>query len=166
MSSVDRLAERLTQANIMITVAESCTGGMLASALTAKAGASAYFDRGFVTYSNAAKTDLLSVPSAAIQQHGAVSDHVAELMAIGALNNSHAQIALSVTGIAGPNGGSVDKPVGRVYVAIAGQGFSPHVDKLTLKGDRYAIQKATVEHSLGLALRYMQDYCGEDSYGE
>jgi nicotinamide-nucleotide amidase len=109
---------------LKIAVAESCTGGLIAAALTEIAGSSDVFERGFVTYSNEAKQDLLDVPAALIAAHGAVSAEVAEAMALGALAHSRAQFALSVTGIAGPGGGSAEKPVGLVHFGLA-QGERP-----------------------------------------
>ena len=117
------LAQRTLDAclarKLKIVVAESCTGGLLAGAVTENAGASNVFERGFVTYSNESKQELLGVPPALIAAHGAVSAEVAEAMANGALERSHAQLALAVTGIAGPDGGTTDKPVGTVHFAVA-----------------------------------------------
>lgn len=117
------LAQRTLDAclarKLWIVVAESCTGGLVAGALTENAGASGVFDRGFVTYSNESKVDMLGVPAALIAAHGAVSEEVAEAMALGALDRSRAQLALAVTGIAGPEGGTVEKPVGLVHFALA-----------------------------------------------
>ena len=119
-----QLVTRASAAGIMVTCAESCTGGLVAAALTDIAGASAVLDRGFVTYSNAAKTDLLGVAPATLVAHGAVSPETATEMADGALGNANGtSLAVSITGIAGPGGGSADKPVGLVFFgrAIAGQ---------------------------------------------
>lgn len=117
------LAQRTLDAclarKIMIVTAESCTGGLIAGALTENAGSSRVFERGLVTYSNEAKQELLGVPAAILATHGAVSAETAEAMALGALERSRAQLALSVTGIAGPDGGSPDKPVGLVHFAVA-----------------------------------------------
>lgn len=117
------LARRVLDAcfarKLKIATAESCTGGLIAGALTDIAGSSNVFERGFVTYSNEAKHDLLDVPSRLLADHGAVSAEVAEAMALGALAHSRAQLALSVTGIAGPGGGSADKPVGLVHFGLA-----------------------------------------------
>ncbi len=107
------------ESGLMIAVAESCTGGLLAGALTAVAGASTVFERGFVTYSNAAKEELLGVPGALIATHGAVSEQVARAMAEGALARSRADLAVAITGIAGPGGGTPEKPVGLVHFAAA-----------------------------------------------
>ncbi|MGO8739072.1 CinA family protein [Rhodoblastus sp.] len=117
------LARRVLDAcrarNLKIALAESCTGGLVAAALTEIAGSSDVFERGFVTYSNEAKQEMLGVPAALIAAHGAVSPQIAEAMALGALDHSRAQIALSVTGVAGPGGGSARKPVGLVHFGLA-----------------------------------------------
>lgn len=110
--------------DLKITTAESCTGGMISAALTDIAGSSDVFDRGFVTYSNEAKHEMLGVPETVLAEHGAVSSQTACAMAEGALRNSNAGIALSVTGIAGPGGGSEDKPVGTVWFAVAVRGHT------------------------------------------
>ncbi len=107
---------------LRIVTAESCTGGLIASALTAIPGSSDVFERGFVTYSNEAKTEMLGVPAALLEAHGAVSMEVALAMAEGALAHSRADIAIAVTGIAGPGGGSIDKPIGLVHIAVARRG--------------------------------------------
>ncbi len=123
MSVTLRLAEQLLELCIargaLVATAESCTGGMVAAAVTDVAGSSAVLDRGFVTYSNAAKMELLGVPQHTLDQHGAVSQETAESMAGGALVHSQAHVAVAVTGIAGPGGGSADKPVGLVWFAAA-----------------------------------------------
>ncbi|KTD65751.1 CinA family protein [Legionella spiritensis] len=115
------LTRKLLAMNLMITTAESCTGGMIASLLTELPGSSVWFERGFVTYSNAAKQEMLGVDKHLIQSHGAVSIPVAEAMATGALHHSRADVALSVTGVAGPDGGTLDKPVGTVCFAFTGR---------------------------------------------
>ena len=107
------------ESGLMIATAESCTGGLVAAALTSVAGSSMVFERGFVTYSNRAKMELLGVPGGLIEEHGAVSEQVARAMAEGALKHSRADLAVSITGIAGPGGGSPDKPVGLVHFACA-----------------------------------------------
>ncbi|GAB4212923.1 MAG: CinA family protein [Rhodoferax sp.] len=141
------LAQTLTQRGWMLCTAESCTGGLIAAACTERAGSSAWFERGFVTYSNAAKTELLGVPAQSIAQHGAVSAEVAQAMARGALAQSAAQCALAVTGIAGPDGGSPAKPVGTVWLAWAGP-FGVHTEVQRFAGDRAAVRAATVRHAL------------------
>jgi nicotinamide-nucleotide amidase len=108
-----------------LTMAESCTGGLLASLITEVSGASDVFQRGFVTYANCAKTDMIGVPAPMIDEFGAVSNQVAEAMATGALAAAHADLAAAITGIAGPAGGTADKPVGRVHIAIARSDMPP-----------------------------------------
>ena len=136
----------------MVATAESCTGGLIAAALTEIAGSSDVMDRGFVTYSNEAKIDMLGVPSEMIAAHGAVSEAVARAMAEGARARSRAQITLSVTGIAGPGGGSADKPVGLVWFGCARPGgFTQTVSRI-FGGDRQAIRAATV----GMALEILR----------
>jgi nicotinamide-nucleotide amidase len=141
------LADLMLKRQWMLATAESCTGGMIAAACTDLAGSSAWFERGFVTYSNEAKTDMLGVPAELIATHGAVSQPVARAMASGALQHSKAQVALSVTGIAGPSGGSPDKPVGTVWFAWATpDGLWSEVKRF--EGDRAAVRTATLHHSL------------------
>ncbi|MFM2251987.1 MAG: hypothetical protein RJB68_324 [Pseudomonadota bacterium] len=141
------LANLMLKRQWMLTTAESCTGGMIAAACTDLAGSSAWFERGFVTYSNEAKSDMLGVPAELIATHGAVSEPVARAMASGALQHSRAQVALSVTGIAGPGGGSTDKPVGTVWFGWATpDGVWSEVKRF--EGDRAAVRAATLHHSL------------------
>ena len=141
------IATQLTARGWMLTTAESCTGGMVAAACTGLAGSSQWFERGFVSYSNAAKTELLGVPASLIAVHGAVSGPVARAMAEGALAHAHAQVSLAVTGVAGPTGGSADKPVGTVWFAwcVAGQ---THSEAMHFDGDRAAVRHATLRHAL------------------
>jgi nicotinamide-nucleotide amidase len=144
---VEQLASSLKARGQMMASAESCTGGLIAGACTELSGSSDWFERGFVTYSNAAKTELLDVPAALIKDQGAVSDAVARAMAAGALVHSRAQWAVAVTGVAGPTGGSVDKPVGTVWLAWA----TPHgvqAEHHQFPGDRAAVRRATVERAL------------------
>ena len=131
----------------MLATAESCTGGLIAAACTDLAGSSQWFERGVVSYSNAAKTELLGVDADLSAQHGAVSEPVARAMAEGALARSHAQVSLAVTGVAGPTGGSASKPVGTVCFAwcVAGR---THCHTLHLSGNRAAVRDATVRHAL------------------
>lgn len=130
-----------------LATAESCTGGLIAAACTELAGSSNWFERGFVTYSNEAKTELLGVDAALIAQHGAVSEAVVRAMVQGALARSHAQVAVAVTGVAGPSGGSADKPVGTVWLGWATpQGLVSEVK--FFKGDRASVRLATVNHAL------------------
>lgn len=117
LSQAEALLAQCRTAGLMIATAESCTGGLIAGLLTEVPGSSDVFDRGFVTYSNDAKTQMLDVSAELIRTHGAVSEHVAHAMAQGALNHSRAHITVAVTGVAGPGGGSADKPVGLVHLA-------------------------------------------------
>ena len=133
----------------MVT-AESCTGGLVAAACTSLAGSSEWFERGFVTYSNEAKTAMLGVAAASIAAHGAVSAEVACAMAEGAIVHSRALFAVSVTGIAGPGGGSIAKPVGTVWIAVAKAGQAATATLLQASGDRAAIRAASVVRALGL----------------
>ena len=144
----EELIEHYVQAGLMLTTAESCTGGMIAAAITDIAGSSAIFDRGFVTYSNEAKTEMLGVPAALIAQHGAVSEEVARAMAQGALTHSRANFAISTTGIAGPSGGSAEKPVGTVYIGQCRKGEAPTATLRHFSGDRAAIRAQTVQAAL------------------
>ena len=135
---------------VLLSTAESCTGGLIAAALTAIAGSSDVVDRGFVTYSNEAKHEMLGVPMPLIENHGAVSEEVARAMADGALRRSRAVIAVSVTGVAGPGGGSVAKPVGLVCFGLARAGGPVISNTQIFPGDRTAIRAATVLHAFAL----------------
>jgi nicotinamide-nucleotide amidase len=136
-----QLGQALKARGFMLAVAESCTGGMVAEAITSIAGSSAWFDRGFVSYSNAAKIDMLDVSSATLEKFGAVSEQTAAEMAIGALKNSAAQIAGSITGIAGPDGGSPEKPVGTVCFAWAGNNLPVSSCTHWFDGNRDSVRK-------------------------
>jgi nicotinamide-nucleotide amidase len=153
---IETLARQVIEAaaarGLMIATAESCTGGLVAGALTAIAGSSAVVERGFVTYSNAAKTELLGVPAALIEAHGAVSEPVARAMAGGAADRSAAQAAVSVTGIAGPGGGSPGKPVGLVHFAAVGPSGAIHVEHRFGDLGREAIRLESVRVALRLLL--------------
>ena len=152
---VARLADLLTRQQWQMATAESCTGGMIAAACTDLAGSSAWFERGFVSYSNAAKSELLGVPTALIEQHGAVSEEVARAMAAGALAHASAQVAVAVTGVAGPSGGSVAKPVGTVWFGFATPaGLTSEVRRFD--GDRAAVRAATVQHALGRLIALLE----------
>ncbi len=136
----------------MLATAESCTGGMVAAALTDIAGSSAVVERGFVTYSNRAKAQLLGIDPAVIEAHGAVSSEVAEAMARGALARSATHVAVAITGIAGPDGGSADKPVGLVWFGLAAEGTATTTDHAIFKGDRAAVRAQATEKALALLL--------------
>jgi nicotinamide-nucleotide amidase len=142
------LAAALRARGWMLASAESCTGGLIAAACTSLAGSSDWFDRGVVSYSNEAKTELLGVPPELIAQHGAVSGEVVRAMADGMLARSRAQLTVAVTGIAGPGGGSPAKPVGTVWVAIASRDRPAAAKLLQLQGDRDAIRRQTVAWAL------------------
>lgn len=144
---LEPLAQALRSKGHKLTTAESCTGGLIAAACTELAGSSVWFDRGFVTYSNASKTDLLGVAAALLDAHGAVSEPVAAAMAQGALQRSGAQWAVSVTGIAGPSGGSADKPVGTVCFGFAGQG-QVSTSTQRFDGNRAAVRAAALHFAL------------------
>lgn len=158
-SVVDLAAElgrTLKKRNLKLATAESCTGGGVACAVTEVAGSSEWFDRGFVTYSNASKTEMLDVPAALIMQFGAVSEEVADSMAAGALENSRAQVAISTTGIAGPGGGVAGKPVGTVCFGWA-IGKNVFTERLVFTGDRHAVREQTVVNALRGLLRLLPD---------
>ena len=154
---VEQLAERLMQKGWMLATAESCTGGMIAAACTELAGSSDWFERGFVTYSNEAKQDMLNVPGALIAAHGAVSEPVARAMARGAVAHSRARCSVAVTGVAGPGGGSEAKPVGTVWfgwhLEDGAAGPQTHAECLRFDGDRAQVRQATVQHALQTLLK-------------
>ena len=148
------IAAQLLARGQMLATAESCTGGMIAAACTDMAGSSQWFERGFVSYSNAAKTDMLGVPAALIEQHGAVSEEVVRAMADGAITHSQAHISLAVTGVAGPTGGSAAKPVGTVWFGwcVGGQ---THTEMQHFAGDRATVRAATVRYALQRLLGWL-----------
>jgi len=145
---VAALGDALRRRGWMLASAESCTGGLIAAACTALTGSSDWYERGFVTYSNAAKCELLGVPAALIDAHGAVSGEVACAMAAGALVHSRADLSVAVTGIAGPTGATPGKPVGTVWLALARRGESAWTERLQLGGDRAAVRAQTVLRAL------------------
>lgn len=146
-----QISSRLLARHEMLTTAESCTGGLIAAACTALAGSSLWFERGFVTYSNASKHELLGVPAALIETHGAVSEPVARAMAEGAMAHARAQASLAVTGIAGPGGASAGKSVGTVWFGwhVAGQTFS---EVQYFAGNRAQVRAAALQHALARLL--------------
>jgi nicotinamide-nucleotide amidase len=147
LNTIKALADALRARGWCLATAESCTGGLVSAACTELSGSSEWFERGFVTYSNAAKTEMLGVSAALIEAHGAVSEPVARAMAEGAVHHSSAQVTLSITGVAGPKGGSVDKPVGTVCFAWATPAGVVS-ERLHLSGDRAAVRQAAAEHAL------------------
>lgn len=148
LSLADRLGQLLLKSSHRLALAESCTGGGIAQCVTDIAGSSAWFDRGFVTYSNAAKIEMLGVSDSTLQVHGAVSRQTACEMVAGALRHSDGDIALAVTGIAGPGGGTAEKPVGLVFIAWQRRGQPCRCQQHHFKGDRHAVRRHTVQQSL------------------
>jgi nicotinamide-nucleotide amidase len=156
-----RVGRTLQQKGLLLAVAESCTGGGVGQAITEIAGSSDWFDCGFITYSNASKTELLEVSAAMIAQHGTVSEEVAGAMAEGAVANSNAHVALSTTGIAGPGGAVPGKPVGTVCFGWTMDHHTyphaaTHTERLIFSGDRQAVRQQTVAHALKGLLRYLE----------
>jgi nicotinamide-nucleotide amidase len=135
-------------AGLKIVTAESCTGGLIAGSLTAIAGSSAVLERGFVTYSNEAKTEMLGVAPAEIIEHGAVSEEVCRAMALGALAASHADVSVAVTGIAGPGGATEKKPVGLVVIGVVSRAGALRIERHIFAGDRTAVRRATIIRAL------------------
>jgi len=156
-SAIIKLADAVVQnysaQKQMIATAESCTGGLISGALTAISGSSAVVDRGFTTYSNEAKAEMLGVPMALIMEHGAVSEPVARAMVDGALTQSRANVAVAVTGIAGPGGGSREKPVGLVYIAVQRRDIDAIIAKEVFAGlTRDQVREETVLKALKMLL--------------
>jgi nicotinamide-nucleotide amidase len=152
VTNTQLLATMLIDRGWMLATAESCTGGLIAAACTSIACSSDWFERGVVSYSNEAKTELLGVPPALIARHGAVSAEVARAMAEGALAHSSAELSLAVTGIAGPSGGTPDKPVGTVWLALARRGEPAQANLLQLQGSRADVREQTVDRALQAVL--------------
>jgi len=138
------LGEELQRRGLMLAAAESCTGGLIAAAITAVPGSSQWFERGFVTYTNRAKAEMLGVRAATLDAHGAVSEAVVRDMAAGALRHSHAQVSLAVSGIAGPGGSTPGKPVGMVCFAWDGEGMAARACTLRFAGDRHQVRRRAV----------------------
>ncbi|MDB5769909.1 MAG: nicotinamide-nucleotide amidase [Burkholderiales bacterium] len=157
-----RVGRTLQEKGLLLAVAESCTGGGVGQAITEIAGSSDWFDCGFITYSNASKTELLDVSAAMIAQHGTVSEEVAGAMAEGAVANSNAHVALSTTGIAGPGGAVPGKPVGTVCFGWAMDSHAhdhhpvTHTERLVFSGDRHAVREQTIAHALKGLLRFLE----------
>lgn len=154
LAAAQALADSLAQQRLLLTTAESCTGGGIAETLTGIAGASAWFDRGFVTYSNEAKLSMLGVSQSTLDRSGAVSEATALEMARGAISHSGAHVSVAVTGIAGPDGGTPDKPVGTVWIAWGQKLGYAEARRFQFDGDRNAVrQQAILEAILGLNAR-------------
>jgi len=151
VASVQVVADQLLKNRQKVCTAESCTGGLIAKTFTDLAGSSDWFERGFVTYSNAAKNEMLAVPASLIEDYGAVSEAVATAMASGALRHSKADYSIAVTGVAGPGGGSDDKPVGTVWIALA-SAEQMVARRYQFDGDRQAVRVATMQSALELLL--------------
>jgi len=147
------VAALLADKKITVAVAESCTGGALCQALTDIPGSSAWFDRGFITYSNQAKVDMLGVSSTLLDQYGAVSFETARAMVEGVHGHSNAELAIAITGIAGPEGGTAEKPVGTVFFGIGQKGQAVKIDKRRFKGDREEVRARSVEFVLKALLK-------------
>ncbi len=159
---VAQVAQVLLQRRLMLVTAESCTGGGVAQALTELAGSSAWFERGFVTYSNRSKQEMLGVDAALIEHHGAVSLEVVEAMALGALAHSAAQISLAISGVAGPTGGTQQKPVGTVCFSWAIDKINLRSELIVFKGNRRLIREQAIVHSLqGLLLTLERSFVAE-----
>ena len=155
MALAESLGRKLREKGASLVTAESCTGGWAAQAVTAIAGSSEWFERGFVTYSNAAKEEMLGVQAQTLERYGAVSEETAREMALGALERSRGSIALAITGIAGPGGGSEAKPVGTVCFAWAGRTGAVRSETRRFAGGREAVRRQSVEHALTGALRHL-----------
>jgi nicotinamide-nucleotide amidase len=164
----EQLADVLLQHGWTLATAESCTGGMIASRCTDLSGSSNWFERGFVTYTNEAKHEMLGVDSALIAEHGAVSEAVAQAMALGALRHSRAQVSIAVTGIAGPSGGSAEKPVGTVWFSwatpsdagptLGAETAWVKTELMHFSGDRAAVRDAAAQHALQTLLSLLQQH--------
>jgi nicotinamide-nucleotide amidase len=150
-----RVGKLLEAKGLLLVTAESCTGGGISQAVTEIPGSTGWFERGFVTYSNAAKTDMLDVPAALIAQFGSVSVEVCAAMAEGAVTNSNADVAVSTTGIAGPTGAVPGKPVGTVCFGWS-KGNNTYTERLVFTGDRRSVREQTVAHALAGLLRFLE----------
>lgn len=157
ISDINKTVHRLAQKGVMICTAESCTGGLISKSVTDLNGSSSMFDRGFITYSNDAKMDQLDVPESLLNEYGSVSEQTAASMAQGALNHSNATIAISVTGIAGPSGGTDQKPIGLVYIGIATK-KNITTKKFLFTGNRDTIRHKATYESLNFALESLNDH--------
>ena len=153
----EQVGELLKDQGSRLTTVESCTGGWIAQSVTAVAGSSVWFERGFITYSNEAKHELVGVPDLLIIENGAVSGPVARAMARGGLAHSPADVAVAVTGVAGPDGGSTEKPVGTVFVSWALRSGALRTERFLFEGDRVAVRTQTVIEALGGLIRFMHD---------
>ncbi|UCD14754.1 MAG: CinA family protein [Thermoplasmatales archaeon] len=149
---LNKISDKLKKHHLSVAIAESCTGGLLAHTLTNISGSSEYFDRGIVSYNNQAKVELLGVPEETLKQYGAVSEQTARAMAIGIKERSNVDIGISTTGIAGPTGGTKEKPVGLVYIGIASL-KNVEVKKFIFSGDRMQNKESTCNAALEMLLK-------------
>lgn len=156
LQKAQTLLRRCEAAGVRIATVESCTGGLLAGCLTATPGSSAVIERGYVTYSNEAKAEEVGVEPALIAEHGAVSREVAAAMAEGALETSPAELSASITGVAGPGGGTAAKPVGLVFIGVARKNGPTVVEECRFLGDRKAVRAASVEKALDMLLKLVE----------
>jgi nicotinamide-nucleotide amidase len=152
---INDLAVLLSEKQLKVCTAESCTGGLIAKSFTDLPGSSAWFERGFVTYSNESKIEMLGVPGSIIDYYGAVSEPVATAMAVGALKHSHADYSIAVTGVAGPGGGSAEKPVGTVWIGIANQSET-RTQKFLFDGNREMIRLLTMRTVIKQLLPFVE----------
>ena len=152
---IREVVHALKRQGLMLATAESCTGGWVAQVITSVAGSSEWFERGFVAYTNLAKREMLGVSTTILSRYGAVSEQTARAMAEGALTHSHAQVALAITGIAGPSGGTPEKPVGTVCFAWAAKKRDTHSRKHVFTGDREAVRRQSVAMALQGLLEYL-----------
>jgi nicotinamide-nucleotide amidase len=153
----ERVGRALEQRGLMVATAESCTGGWVAEAITMVPGSSAWFERGFVSYTYISKREMLGVRAETLEQHGAVSEPVVQQMVVGALERSHAQVALAVSGTAGPSGGTPQKPVGTVCIAWGSKNLEPRSETLHFAGDREAVRRQSVIHALTVLLDMLEE---------
>ena len=152
---VQQLSELLSERDWKIATVESCTGGMISESITRKPGSSDWFERGFVTYSNDAKQELVGVSSESLRDHGAVSSAVAREMAMGGIQSSRADLAVSVTGVAGPDGGTEEKPVGTVWIAWADRNGKVIDQEYLFSGDRQQVRLASAQSAFAGAIKFL-----------
>jgi nicotinamide-nucleotide amidase len=157
-AAIKRMMEEAREKGIKIVTVESCTGGLIGKLLTDQPGASHVYERGYITYSNEGKSDLVDVPPSLLKQHGAVSEQVAIAMAEGALHRTPTQLSVSVTGIAGPDGGSAEKPVGLVYIGIAVKEGPAKCVKCQFSGSRAEIRQKGAEKAIQMLMEAVHDY--------
>lgn len=153
----EQIGDTLQALRLMLITAESCTGGWVGQVVTSISGSSHWYDRGFITYSNASKREMLGVSTDILSRFGAVSEQTARAMAEGAVNSGVGRVSLAITGIAGPGGGSEDKPVGLVWFAWAGNGRQSRTESCQFDGDRQTVRRQAVAHALHGVLRFLRN---------